>query len=164
MKKISTALLAAAILGCAGTLSAHAAGQVEVSYIKPDEFRDAGRGSVDRDRTLAALTQYLQRLSRQLPAGRTLRLEVTDLDLAGEIYPNARLNDLRVLRGGADWPHIRMRYTLLEGGRTLKSGEARLSDPGYMFSSRVLAAADSELAYEKRMLKDWFEQTILRGS
>src|SRR5687767_14299106 len=105
MNTSSTALLTAVLCGAA-MLPAHAAGQVEVSYVKPEEFRDAGRGAIDRERTMATLTQYLQQLSKRLPDGQTLRLEVTDIDLAGEIHPSLRLNDLRVLRGGADWPHL----------------------------------------------------------
>ena len=35
------------------------------------------------------------------------------------------------------------------------------SDPAYMFSSLGRAAAHSELAHEKRMLKKWFDKTIV---
>ena len=158
---LSSTVLLAAIACWAATLPAYAAGKVDVSYVKPEEFRDAGRSVIDGERTLAGLTQYLHRLAKQLPDGQTLRLEVTDIDLAGEIHPSLRLNDLRVLRGGADWPHLNLRYTLLDGSRTLKSGEAKLSDPAYMFSSRGHPAADSEMSYEKRMLKQWFDETIV---
>jgi hypothetical protein len=156
-----SALLLAATLCWAAALPVQAAGKADVSYLKPEEFRDAGRGVVDRERTMATLTQYLQQLARQLPDGQTLRLEVTDIDLAGEIYPSLRLNDPRVLRGGADWPRLNLRYTLLDASRTLKSGEAQLADPAYMFSSGGRGAMGSELAYEKRMLRKWFDETIV---
>ena len=158
--KSTTKLLLAATLSSAAVLPAQAAGKVDISYVKPEEFRDAGRGAVDRQRTMASLTQYVQQLGRRLPEGQTLRLEVTDIDLAGEIHPHVRVNDLRVLRGGADWPRLDLRYTLLDGSRTLKSGEARLADPAYMFWSAGKAGVDSELAYEKRMLRKWFDETI----
>ena len=154
-------LFLAASLLAASALPVHAAGQVEVSYVKPEEFRDAGRGVVDRERTLGTLTQYLQQLAKKLPEGQMLRLEVTDIDLAGEIYPGRHLNDVRVLRGGADWPHINLRYTLLDGSRMLKAGEAKLADSAYMFTRHSLPIQDSELAYEKRMLKQWFDQNFI---
>lgn len=160
MSKISTLLLVA-LMGIAGGLPARAAGQVEVSYVKPDDFSDAGRGVIDRERTMAGLTQYLQQLGKRLPDGQTLRLEVTDIDLAGETYPGRWISDLRVLRGGADWPRLSLRYTLLDGGRALKAGDARLSDPAYMFSHRSQVAVDSELGYEKRMLKQWFDENVV---
>lgn len=155
------AALAAAFLGLTVGLPAHAAGKVEVSYVQPDQFRDAGRAVIDRERTMGALTQHLQRLAKRLPDGQTLRLEVTDIDLAGEIQPSRRLIDLRVLRGGADWPRMSLRYTLLEGSRTLKSGEARLSDPAYLFSIRRAPVIDSDLVYEKRMLEAWFDEAVV---
>jgi hypothetical protein len=155
-----TLLLGAALCGAAA-LPVQAAGKADVSYVKPEEFRDAGRGSVERERTMASLTRFVQQLARQLPDGQTLRVEVTDIDLAGEIHPSMRLNDLRVLRGGADWPRVDLRYTLLDGSRTLKSGEAQLSDPAYMFSSVGKSAMDSEMPHEKRMLRKWFDQTIV---
>ncbi len=160
MNPISTLLLAV-LAGIGATLPAHAAGQVEVSYVRPEQFRDAGRGEIDRERTMAALTQYLQRLGKRMPDSQTLRIEVTDIDLAGEIYPGRWINDLRVLRGGADWPRLTLSYTLLDGSRTLKAGVAQLSDPGYMFSQRGRPAADSEMSYEKRMLKQWFDENIV---
>ncbi|HLL18172.1 MAG TPA: DUF3016 domain-containing protein, partial [Rubrivivax sp.] len=132
MNSNRTLLLTAAL--CCAALPVQAAGKADVSYVKPEAFRDAGRGSVEREKTMASLTRYVQQLARQLPDGQTLRLEVTDIDLAGEIHPSMRLNDLRVLRGGADWPSLNLRYTLLDGSRTLKSGEAQLADMAYMFS------------------------------
>jgi Protein of unknown function (DUF3016) len=155
------ALIAAATLGLAGLSAAQAAGQLDVSFVKPEEFRDLGRVTADRDRAIKTLTEYLQQLGRQLPDGQTLRLEVTDIDMAGEIHPSASLTDIRIARGGADWPYLALRYALTEGGRTLKSGESRLSDMAYLFSRRGYPATDNQMYYEKRLLRDWFDQTIL---
>ena len=155
------ALLPAAVLCLAAALPAQAsAGQVEVSYVKPADFRDAGRGEAERDRTMKTLTQYLRNFASRLPDGQTLRIEVTDIDLAGEVYPNRSLTDLRVLRGGADGPHVDLRFTLLDASRTLKSGEVRLSDPAYLFGVQR-PPIDSDLSHEKRMLKRWFDDHIV---
>lgn len=133
---------------------ARAAGTVQVDWLQPDRYADAGRSVVDRERTMQELSRHLVALGARLPDGQTLRLDVLDLDLAGEIEWNAR-GELRILRGRADWPHMTLRYTLTSGGQTLKSGEASLADMHYFFSPR-----DAALAYEKRMLDRWFRDTF----
>ncbi len=135
--------------------AAHAAGQVQVKWIDPDKFADAGRGAFERERTLDALAEHLKGLGRQLPDGQTLSIEVTDLELAGELEPFGRFHqDVRVLRGRADWPRISLRYSLTDGTRTLARGDADLSDPNYLYRS-LRSTRTGALAYEKRMLDDW---------
>jgi hypothetical protein len=145
--------LAAACLACS-TLPSFAAGQVEVAWIEPDHFADAGRSVIDRERTMSALGDHLKRWARLLPDGQTLKLEVLDLNLAGEIEPYG-WHQVRVLRGRADWPQMKLRYTLQNQGNTLKAGDADLADMHYRLGDRT-----SELAFEKRMLDQWFKKTI----
>ena len=155
-------VLRAAAAALAATLlagAAHAAATVEVRYVEPDNFADIGRSSWDRERTLNALTEHLQKLGRALPDGQTLRLDVTDIDLAGDIRPWG-WQEARVLRGQADWPQIKLRYTLTEGERTLSSGEARLSDLAYMQTLSGRDRPGETLAVEKRMVRRWFAETF----
>jgi len=156
--KLAAAMTAVA---AAATLLAGpaAAATVEVRYVEPDNFTDIGRSSWDRERALNTLTAHLQKLGQTLPANQTLRLEVTDVDLAGDIRPWG-WHELRVLRDRADWPSISMRYTLLEGERKLRTEEVRLSDLGYMQSLSGSDRAGEELAYEKRMVRRWFTDTF----
>lgn len=142
-------------------LPAWAAGQVEVRYTQPDDFADAGRSGSDRDRTMAALTAHLQRLAQRLPEGQTLRLEITDIDLAGEIRPWG-WHELRVLNGRADWPRLALRYTLQEGQRTLQAGDVQLSDLAYMQGLGPRERPNQELPYEGRMVRRWFEETFVK--
>lgn len=155
-------LAAGAAVAAATALSggpAQAAATVDVRYVEPDNFADIGRSSWDRERTLKALTAHLHKLGSALPDGQTLRLDVTDVDLAGDIRPWGT-HELRVLRGQADWPQISLRYTLLEGERTLKSGEVRLSDLAYMQALNGRDRPGEELAVEKRMMRRWFAETF----
>ena len=146
---------AALALALSAPLAAQAAGQVQVKWIEPEKFSDAGRGSFDRELTLKALAEHIQSLGERLPAGQTLSLEVTDLELAGELEPFSRYHhDVRVLRGRADWPRMSLRYTLSDGTRTLAAGDAQLSDPNYFYRG-LRATQRGNLAYEKRMLDDW---------
>lgn len=141
--------LSAAIAALPG--GAQAAGRVEVHWLQPEQFSDIGRSAADRERHLADLAESLQQLGAALPDGQTLTLEVSDVDLAGELLPG-RLHDIRVLRDRADWPRLQLHYTLRAGTSVLKSGQADLADMNYFFGPRP----QGSLAYEKRMIDRWF--------
>lgn len=153
-KPIVPALFLTALL--AGP-AAHAAGKVEVSYIEPDKFTDIGWGSVDREAVLRQMTVVLEEFAARLPDGQTLKLEVTNIDLAGEQRPGFG-KEVRVLRGMADWPQVKLRYTLLAGNDTVKSGEANIYDLGYQYGP--VNKVGTNLPYERRMLRKWFAETI----
>lgn len=147
---MNTRWIAAATLALLTFGHAQAAGQVEVNWVEPEKFSDIGFGYGERASALRALGEHITLLGRQLPDGQTLRIEVTDINLAGE-KKFAPSHDVRVLRGRADWPTMQLRYTLRDGGRELKAGQARLADMGYLFSLRSDA-----YGYEKRMIDNWF--------
>ncbi|MES2321995.1 MAG: DUF3016 domain-containing protein [Pseudomonadota bacterium] len=153
---IKQAALAAMLMMVA---SAAAAG-ASVTYKDPERFADVPFAPWEREQLLKELTAHFDVLAARLPAGQTLAVEVTDLDLAGRIHPN-RMNgplDLRILTGGADWPHITLRYTISEGGKVVKTGEERLSNMSYL--QRQNRYRNDSLKYEKQMLDDWFSETI----
>lgn len=138
---------------------ARAAGEVKLSFVAPEKFSDIGTGTVERERVLRSLEDFLQSLgAKALPDGQTLELAITNIDLAGETRFTPR-GDVRVLRGGTDWPRIELRYTLRAGATVLKSGEARLSDSAYL-SGRRTPDLDTEHGHEKRMLRSWFTETF----
>jgi hypothetical protein len=140
-------------------LSVQAAGEVKVNFASPEKFIDIGMGSVDRERVLRSLGDFLKSLGAQgLPDAQTLELEITNIDLAGEVRFTPK-GDLRVMRGRADWPRIELRYTLRAGETVLKSGEAKLSDVAYT-SGRSTPDLKTEFGYEKRMLRTWFTETF----
>jgi hypothetical protein len=153
MQKTALAGLFALAAGSAGAA-------VSVTYVQPDRFSDVPFVTWEREDTLKRLTEHFTWLGTSLPPGQDLRIEITDVDLAGRAVPSARAGrDMRVLRGQADWPRIELRYAVEQDGQMLKSGEARLSDMNYInHTSRYF---DGEpLRYEKSMIDDWFEKTI----
>jgi hypothetical protein len=155
---LAGAALIAASLGAPSV--SLAAGQVQVTWIEPEKFADIGRGVLDRERSLRTLADHLQALGSRLPDGQSLNIEVTDVELAGELEPFTRFHqEVRVLRGRADWPRISLRYTLSQGERMLARGAADLSDPNYLYRSPRLDQGHS-LAYEKRMLDDWLTSLV----
>lgn len=152
--------LAVALALSVGMAAAYAAGTVDVSFVKPDEFADIGHGSIEIERNTQVLADHLKKLGARLPNGQALKLEVLDVDLAGEQRLNRRGNDLRVLRGRADWPSMTVRYTLTADGRTVRSGQERITDMNYMFGSLRGYGSDEALAYDRRMLDRWFAENF----
>ena len=144
-------------LGLALAAAAHAAGTVQVSYVQPDKFSDAGDSRRDVEANLTRLTRHFETLAgRYLHDGQKLSIEVLDVDLAGEVRPARRFNqDVRVLKGGADWPRITLRYTLESAGQALRRGEQTIADMDYLRHINPYAS-DEPLRYERRMLDDWF--------
>ncbi len=136
---------------------AHAAGRVAVDFVDAERYADTAFGGVERGRKLAILRSHFERLGARLPDGQTLRVDVLDVDLAGTIEQRG-VHEVRVLRGGADWPRIALRYTLLDGDRVVDRGDVRLADMDYL--DRPGISPSRELGYEMRMLDDWFAQTF----
>ncbi|MBL8360024.1 MAG: DUF3016 domain-containing protein [Rubrivivax sp.] len=156
---VSVAVVAAATLALGGPGIAHAA-TVDISFVEPAKFVDAGRGTFETERTTKALSEIFQTYGKRLPASQALKIEVTDVDLAGDMHwSRAAVNEIRVLRGRADWPRMELRYTLTENGRVLKSGEARLSDMTYLQHS-LSPRYREPLGYEQRMIDEWMTATF----
>lgn len=145
--------LAGLVLLSAGGASA----AVTTAFSHPENFRDLPYDSYDRDQVLRGLADHFAYLGKDLPHGQDLRLEVVDLDMAGYIRPNFRgRQDIRILRGGADWPTMVVRYSLESNGQVIASGEDRLTDMGYLQHLNRYSDGDP-LRYEKRMIDDWFK-------
>jgi hypothetical protein len=134
-----------------------AAGVVEVNFKPVDELTDVGRGSLEGDRNVKALADHFRTLAARLPDGQTLKVDVLDVDMAGHVKPSRLGGDLRVLRGGADWPSLDLQWSLQEGGRTVSSGKDRISDLTYLQQPLRLGATGT-VAYETRLIDRWFDQ------
>jgi hypothetical protein len=153
---VSCITLAAASVASAGT--------VTVSFADSPGFSDAGSTPWDKEANLRALTQHLQALGkRYLPADQVLKVELLDVDLAGTMWPARRAGpDLRIVRGGADWPRINLRYSLAVNDKPLRSGQDSLYDLNYLH--RFTGARSSDpLHAEKQMLEDWFKARFVEG-
>lgn len=137
-----------------------ASAAVSVAYDHPDKFTDLPFDQWDRDDVLKQLAAHFDTLGKALPAGQDLKIDVLDVDLAGREFPSHRAgHEIRILRGGADWPHIHLRYSLEQGGHVIKSGEAQISDMAYLDHINHYSDGDF-LRYEKQMLDDWFAKTF----
>ena len=153
------ALVSLALATCATTVHA---GSVDVKFVAADQYTDAGQG---RELALVQteLAAHLKRLGATMLADRrSLAIEVLDIDLAGAVEPSrSNFQDLRILRGRADWPQVTLRFALSEGGEVIRRGDERLIDMNYLFGARAARYSSAEAyPYEKRMLSAWFAQRI----
>ncbi len=151
------AALAALVTLAAGSASA---GVAKVTFVQPEKFSDVPFAQWERERVLEELRTHFDRLAARLPADQELQVDVTDVDLAGQTWPTRfRGQDIRIMNGGADWPHMRLRYTITQGGQVIKSGEEDLSDMAYQ-QHMGRYGGDDALRYEKRMLDQWFKNRV----
>jgi Protein of unknown function (DUF3016) len=144
--------------------AAHAAGTVQLSFVKPEGFADIHDRTYSRERNLKSLEQVITSAAKPYVAdGQTLKIEILDVDLAGEVRSGARAWDVRVLRGGVDWPRITLRWSLDGAATSPRSGEAVVQDMAYL--QRISPAlADTSLVYERRMLDEWFKQQFAKAA
>lgn len=139
--------------------AASAQAAVVVSFVEPDRYTDSGNQPWDRESNLRELERYLQKLGdKYLAPNQTLRIEVLDVDLAGwPRYGGRAPNEVRVLRGGADFPAIRLRYTLESPQARTEAREETVEDTSYLDHGLRIGTSES-LYYEKRMLDEWFRK------
>jgi hypothetical protein len=132
---------------------------VEVVFVDAARYVDAGDSPAEVAENETVLRRHLQALGqRWLPQGARLRIEVTGIDLAGQVLPALRSPQrLRVLDGGADWPQIALRYLLARADGVTERGEESLSDPTYLLH-RIQPSGLDRLPYEQRLLTQWFRQ------
>eukprot|EP01137_Pigoraptor_chileana_P019038 Opistho-2@79491 len=96
MMKKTTELMAALALALSAGIAAAA---VEVRFVEPEKYSDAGdfAGYRDREQTLKDIQAHFRELGDKLLPGKDLLIEVTDVDLAGSVEPVGRRMETHVL-------------------------------------------------------------------
>jgi hypothetical protein len=155
---IGSTLALAALL--AATSAASAA--VEVNFVNPDSYTDAGTSyngtGKGRDANLRQIASYLDKLgARYLAPDQVLHIDVLNVDLAGQFEPwRALALHVRFVRP-TTWPRIEVRYTLSENGQVVKRADETVIDINYQMRAYSALSSDP-LRYEKAMLDDWFKE------
>ncbi|MDP5032030.1 MAG: DUF3016 domain-containing protein [Paraglaciecola sp.] len=164
MKKLIVPLVASSLALI--SVPSFSQAEVEVNWQNPESYRDVRPTGESRKRfrehTFAELQDYIVKLAEQLPQGQKLTLNVTNLDLAGQVWPASFVglghstNDVRVVKN-IDIPRMSFSYTLTnKAGEIVQQAEVDLKDMAFM--DRANRFFDSEnLRYEKNMLKSWFD-------
>jgi hypothetical protein len=139
-------------------LSAAAQADVKVNFVNPEKFSDIkdNNGFKQMDVLKDIEAHLVAAAGKRLP-GRDVRIDVTDVDLAGEVEPfGRRMQWLRVMRT-VTLPSIAFNYEVSEGGKVVQQGEVRLRDMNYQDGFNGYTGGDS-LPYEKRMIDRWFKE------
>ena len=161
LTSISTLLLAS--VGVSGVLQA---AQVEVTWEEPKSYRDVKPSNESRtrfrERTFKELDEFFTELAEKLS------ITVTDLDLAGQVWPASFVGmgqsaaDVRIIKE-IDIPRMSFSYVLSDSDNTvLKSEDVKIKDMMFMNTVNRRLPSDN-LVYEKNMIEDWFNDTIAKS-
>jgi hypothetical protein len=158
--KIGIAVLLLIAASAAAAATTAAAANTKVSYVDTAKMTDVPRYASDRESMEIHFREHLEQLAEKLPAGQKLKVEFVDIDLAGDQFPRVAIQDVRVLKGRADWPRLHLRWSVEQDGNVVSSGDSKLADPNYLMS--VNRYSNEMYGYEKEMLDDWFRKDVLK--
>lgn len=165
MKTFTLVMLSTAALGLSNPVTANT--ELEIEWFEPEKFTDVRPTNESRKsfrtNTFKHLESYFHELSSELADNQKLIIKVTNLDLAGNVWPASFVglgpsgSDVRVIKN-TDIPRINFNYQLIDGtGGIIKQAEVKLKNMMFLDSSIGFFKSDP-LRYEKSMLKRWFDQ------
>ena len=165
MKILTGLIISTVTLGLSSQVLAQA--KVEIEWDKPEKYRDVRPSNESRKRfreaTFKRIHEYMNKLALALPDNKTLLMKVSDLDLAGQVWPASHIglghsaSDVRVIKN-IDIPRINFSYQLLdESGAVVQQAEVKLKDMSFLDRSNRFFKSES-LRYEKDMLQRWFKK------
>ena len=144
---------------------AGAAATVEVTWENPKDYTDVKPSNESRkhfrNRVFKRLDEHFAKLAEKLPDGQMLQIKVTDLDLAGQVWPASFVgfgsggSDVRLIKR-IDIPRMEFSYKLLGADKqVIQEADVKIKDMA--FQDRLRSGfRDEPLRYEKHMIKDWF--------
>ncbi|MFC3033614.1 DUF3016 domain-containing protein [Pseudoalteromonas fenneropenaei] len=105
--------------------------------------------------------KHLNKLAEQLPSGYTLTVNFDDVDLAGDVHYG--IQELRIIKP-IHFPRLTISYELKDAaGKVLLTEQQKvLKDMAFMDRSRL--GTDSAFYYDKRLLTEWFNDTVVPAS
>ncbi|GLX84156.1 hypothetical protein tloyanaT_04080 [Thalassotalea loyana] len=161
MKKFITTLLATVAIAASGSALA---GTSEVTWTNPDKYTDMRAANETKSgftkRTTKNLEKHITKLAGKLPEGYTLKMDVTDVNLAGEVQ--LRRTQLIRIVDRVFIPSMHFSYQVLDAsGNVVKENkEVKLKDMNFMDSQSVSRYRSQSFSYEKAMLDDWFKDEL----
>lgn len=151
--------IALAVLAIAASA---AQADVQVNFVKPETFSDIkDNQGFRKPEVLDDIKTYLVAEFQKYLPGKDVRIDVTDVDLAGEYEPFFwRSQGIRVMRAVTS-PSIELSYEVRDGDKLVQQGKTRLRDMNYQEGSTLFGSSDP-LRYEKRMVDRWMRQEFSR--
>lgn len=138
-------------------LTATAQADVQVNFVKPEAFIDIkDNNGFSEPAVLKDIEAHLVAQAQKHLPGRNVRINVTDVDLAGQVEPfGPSANWVRVMRT-ITLPSITLDYEVRDGDKVVQQGKATLRDMNYQDGFSNYFSNDT-LRYEKRMIDRWFQ-------
>ncbi|MGJ8691015.1 MAG: DUF3016 domain-containing protein [Thalassotalea sp.] len=163
MKRVSilSMLFSSAMALTLAVPTVHAAG-LEITFADPENFADMRPGEENKtqfvENVFYNIEKELTKLAEQLPEDQLLKIDVSDIDLAGDIsMHNANL--FRLVKTMFP-PRLAFTYQLIDKNKmVLKSGEENIRDTSFMTNQGLKYKRDA-FGYEKQLLAQWFKDTF----
>ncbi|MPQ57291.1 DUF3016 domain-containing protein [Duganella sp. FT27W] len=155
-------LIHPAVIAMLTLAASTASAAVTVTYVNTEKMTDVPRFETDRKSMEINFREFFEELATKLPADQDLKVEILDIDLAGDVFPRVPIRDVRVTKGSYDFPRIHLRYSIEQDGKVLRSGERELADRNYQLN--VNSYRNEMYNYEKQMLSEWFKKDVLAGN
>lgn len=161
MKIFTTFLIGSALF--LGQQSVAFAASLEVKWTEPENYADIDAGDRHRmnfkEKTFKSFEKYFNKLANQLPASQKLILDITNVDLAGDVRSTG--TDRARLVKEIYFPRMEFSYQLRDANNNLvKSEDVSLKDMRFLTNSRFSNDRNHFLSYEKNMLGDWFKDAF----
>lgn len=133
----------------------------EVTWTDYEKYRDikSGGGSRKhfRERVFDELEKHFAKLATSLPEGQALNINVTDVDLAGDVHIG--IKQFRIIKDIYS-PRMNFSYSLVNAdGNIIASDEVVLKNMNFLMDNS-LKYRNKSLGYEKKMLDGWFTDTF----
>lgn len=155
-------LIRPAVIAMLALAASTASAAVTVTYVNTEKMTDVPRFETDRKSMEINFREFFEELATKLPEGQDLKVEILDIDLAGDVFPRVPIRDVRVTKGSYDFPRIHLRFSIEQDGKVLRSGERELADRNYQLN--VNSYRNEMYNYEKQMLSEWFKKDVLAGN
>ncbi|GAB0112004.1 DUF3016 domain-containing protein [Pseudoalteromonas distincta] len=136
------------------------------SVVKWQDFKDY-RDVRESNQTKTSYQKYIvtsfekhfAKLAEQLPKEYKLNIEITDIDLAGDVRYGG-MEQIRVVKP-IYFPRLKLNYSLTnqDGSVISEASDVELKDMGFM--DKIKMGRDESFYYEKRLLTEWFGEQIL---
>lgn len=136
------------------------AAKAEIHWVSPEKYRDIRPGDNNRKafeaNVFRSFEKHFAKLASKLPVDQTLNINVTDIDLAGDVNYGG-IHRIRIIEE-LFFPRIKFSYELVNADKSIAdSGEINLKDMNFMTNSNLRYRNDS-FGYDKRMIENWFNR------
>jgi hypothetical protein len=139
------------------------AGEAVVKWHDFNDYRDVRASNQTKSsyhkHIANSIEKHVAKLAEQLPSAYKLSVEITELDLAGDVHFGGT-NEIRVVKP-IYFPQLQLNYSLKnDKGEVMGEGsDIELKDMGFM--NGIKRGRDEPFYYEKRLLTEWFDEQVL---